>query len=74
MERFLWNLEDHRVYRQVFFGRNQMAGLQTVEKRKEPPTGLDWDGRAKMFFTLVSLPLDQVFDKLGDLRTGDIRF
>jgi len=43
-------------------------------KSVKDSVGLDWNGRSEILLTSGLLPLDQVDDKLWDIRTGDIGF
>ena len=41
-------------------------------KRKKDSVDLDWNPRSEMLVAFASLPLDQIDDKLRDVRTGEI--
>jgi len=41
-------------------------------KRKKDSIGLDWNSRAEVLRSGKLLPLDQIDDKLWDVRTGEI--
>lgn len=43
-------------------------------KRKKDSIGLDWNSRAEVLRSGKLLPLDQIGDKLWDIRTGEKGF
>jgi len=43
-------------------------------KREKDSIELYWNARSEILLTSVSLPLDQISDKLRDDRTGEIEF
>ena len=43
-------------------------------KREKDSLGLDWYAQTEILLISGSLPLDQIEDKLWDVRTGEIGF
>ena len=51
------------------------GGMTDGRKKKKgfhDSIGLDWNVRSQIFLTPGSLPLDQIGDKLRDIRPGEI--
>ena len=59
------------------FLERSTGGMMDGRKKKKgfhDSIGLDWNVRSQIFLTFGSLPLDQIGDKLWDIRTGEIGF
>ena len=50
---------------------DRMADGRKKKKGFHDSIGLDWNVRSQIFLTFGSLPLDQIGDKLWDIRTGE---
>jgi hypothetical protein len=62
------------VLTEDFLAGGWLIGSRMVRKREKDSIDLDWNTRSEILHTSGSLPLDQVGDKLWDVRTGDKGF
>ena len=59
------------------FLERSTGGMMDGRKKKKgfhDSIDLDWNARSEILLFSASLPLDQINDELGDVRTGDIGF